>query len=520
MISDKYSKKLLRKTSMWQHYSDNESFEDNLDLQVDAFSTSVLDSLEKSVNEYPEDNLDLQVDDSSDICAPAATLNTKIQKKDSDMSDASDRESVNKREKIAIDLANQLCQKFIFGKDSTNLYIYIEELGYFKKLNLTGSDLSLTKLVINNLPGCEALALNKYIINAVNKYLIHKSNKAYVLDSENPRYINLKNGVIDLHTLNLQEHSHEYLFTSYIDACYTQEPMNEESLHFFKHLTRDDIGFKSLMQLAGIAISNKRDYQVAALLVGPPGCGKSVFLNFLHNVMYENSVKSATLDNFSKNTELSIINDAKIIIFPDIESGVISKKVTANLKQVISCDIVNTRKLYNDSIDYRPKAFIIVACNSVPSVDDDPSALERRFVGIYTGDTIPPDRQDEGITKKLINDRDAIISSFINALHTIIIFPQQLIRNKVSFSKSSPDLNEVIKIWFSENFSPDSDSFITSQELFNDFLQAYPNYSHMKLNGFIQRLKNLFSQITTTNEKVGNQRIIRGFKKISKEQFL
>lgn len=412
---------------------------------------------------------------------------------------------------LVISLAESLIKAdIIFGNEDNELFLYDKKTGTFNHLPLEG-ELSLLSLVLNmnNIP-FNNLVLNSSILRSLKKLLIHHEGFSIPLNPPSERFVNLKNGVLDLETLNLETHSPDFFFKYYIDADYIHnQPLSEISYKFFHHLTKDGTSLTSLMQLMGLMLSNIRTWQLGGLLIGPPACGKSVFAKFITKLFQSNTVYSANIDTFTRNTELHFLNQSHITICPDLEAGIIPKKATAIIKQLIGGDQMSIRRLYHDSEEIIPHTFLLFLSNTIPIIEDAPEAFERRFLPIYTGDTLPMEERSPDILDDLLRDRDAIVSLSLYHLHLIITHQTDIIQDKITFSHNEININSTLMHWFSTFYEYCPGNVIPISSVYEDFLDANHNLD-LSLSGFSMRLKKLFPNCKS-EQKVKNQRIIKNY---------
>lgn len=96
--------------------------------------------------------------------------------------------------------------------------------------------------------------------------------KTYVEDTEvNPKYINFKNGLFDIETEQLIEHTPEYFSTAQINAVYMDEVVRNAHVHkFLKDISGGNEGtMKVLLQMSGYCITARVDFQLSFMLYGP-----------------------------------------------------------------------------------------------------------------------------------------------------------------------------------------------------------------------------------------------------------
>lgn len=400
------------------------------------------------------------------------------------------------QEQLAAAIVSQLCSEYVFGIYDGELKIYNSSKGYFKPLPLKANgETSLLKLMVNlESPNLSSKSLTSSIADKVAKLLFNKNGLVTKLDKQLPNVVTLQNGVFDLNTDTLLEFSPRHRSLYKIRANLCGLPMSETSENFLWHLageTQD--GYDALMQMIGLAISNVRFTQSAGFIVGKPGCGKSVLMEFLRRIMSKGSVKTFEFSALLKNTDRSNIMGAQIAICSDLETNIIPAKAVAIFKQLTSGEPISARKLYNDAIDFLPNAFIILCGNQLPVIEDDSGAFERRLITVITGDTIPEDQRDPYLIERLWKDRDAIVSTALQYASDVYNGITPIVRMPIKLHKTAFNPNIAISQWAHTRLHDNCGGVVYAQQLYEDFCKF--SDINLEYNGFCQRLQKLYPSL-------------------------
>lgn len=428
----------------------------------------------------------------------------KVRKKLRCFSDQQNDELARKSiEELAATIANSLCDTFTFGVKGDRLYIYDEKYGDYKPCSLKAEGtISLKKLVMNlDDVSCNKFALRENILTKIHDILLLKNGVCEKLEKQKDHLVNLENGVLDLKTGALLQHNPKYHCMYHLNACYYRDSrMSDESYAFISHLSGySEVGFKSLMQMTGLALSNIRSWQYAGLLVGPPGCGKSTFTNLVAEVMSPGSVHSIEYDSFKKRTNRIDFVDAQIGICTDIQEDAIPKQVVAAFKQVACCETIRTRYLYHEAADYTPNLFLILCGNDLPVIEDGSGAFERRLITIYVGDTIDSSIRDANMLEKLLLDKDAIVSEALDYIAAVYNKLDTLERLPVKLTVETSNSKEELKTWFDEHIESCEGSMVTMSALLEDF-NKYAEHP-LTLNGFAAKFRKAHPEIMVCKKK-------------------
>lgn len=400
------------------------------------------------------------------------------------------------QEQLVVAIVSKLITEYTFGVYEGELRLYKPGKGYFKPLPLkSNGGTSLLSLILNlkndNLSSKGLLpSINEKVANL----LFNKHGLATKLEKQLPNIVTLRNCVYNLQTNACLDFSSSYRALYYVNANFCKEEMSDESFNFLWHLageTQD--GYDALMQMIGLAISNVRFTQSAGFIVGKPGCGKSVLMEFLRRIMSKGSVRTFEFSALLKNTDRSSIMGAQIAICSDLETNIIPAKAVAIFKQLTSGEPISARKLYNDAIDFLPNAFIILCGNQLPVIEDDSGAFERRLITVLTGDTIPEDQRDPYLIEKLWEDRDAIVSTALEYASDVYNGITPIVRMPIKLHKTAFNPNLAISQWAHTRLHDNCGGVVYAQQLYEDFCK----FSDLKLeyNGFCQRLQKLYPSL-------------------------
>ena len=403
------------------------------------------------------------------------------------------------KEEMAAYVVNALLNEYDFGVKDSTLLLYSKEYGCFQPCNINSSrGNSLQELVINlNNNQVNQFALDDNLMKKVHAILLSKKKVSYKLDKQKEKYVNLRYGVLNLTTGVLEPHQPKLHALYYIDANYDPDlEMNAASHDFFWHLAAEsEEGFQILMQIMGLAVSNVRRHQYAALIVGPPGCGKSVLTEFIKAVLSKGAVSAVEIESFNKRTDRTDLENIQVGICSDFERGVIPAKAVAVFKQVVAGETINARHLYHDSRGITPNLFLLFCGNEFPKIEDESGAFERRILSLVTGATIPERHRNPNMLDVLLADRDAIISTALRHLMNVYNGKEQLIHKTLNLTVKHSDPNLALTSWFKERLVPCKGSYTKINDLLVDFI-SYSDIP-LPLNGFGMRLKNIGLGLTT-----------------------
>ena len=131
--------------------------------------------------------------------------------------------------------------------------------------------------------------------------------------------IPLKNGILNINTMELYKHSPDYKFRYILPFKYdAQAKLSPTTIKFFDDTCGDDNGKRLLLQATlNRVIKGKRGIQMFTFLEGKPGTGKGIFLNLAQALVGNKNFHTTTLDRLAGKFEFSAIYGKKLVVVPD-----------------------------------------------------------------------------------------------------------------------------------------------------------------------------------------------------------
>ncbi|GGK91544.1 phage/plasmid primase, P4 family [Deinococcus radiotolerans] len=195
-----------------------------------------------------------------------------------------------------------------------------------------------------------------------------------------PFHLNVTNGILDLTSGTLHEHSPEFFSTIQSAASYRPGVVPYEWLEFLHEAIPDAGDRKRLQQFAGLCLTGDTSPQRALLLVGEGGTGKSTFTRILSAVLGSLATGSA-LENIKDGSFLvGTLVGKRMCIVSELQRNVDwlpFKRITGEDK--IAVDVKN-KTPYTVKLDTK----LVILSNVVPLLGDDAtnSSLMRRFLPV------------------------------------------------------------------------------------------------------------------------------------------
>jgi P4 family phage/plasmid primase-like protien len=234
--------------------------------------------------------------------------------------------------------------------------------------------------------------------------------------AEQRRYINLRNGLFNLETMELEPHRPELYFTSQLDFDYNPEALDCPT--WFKYLntslvhpdgTTDNSLVTLVQEALGYSLTARTDLKSSFWLVGERDSGKSTLIAFLKLLM--GSLHS-TIDLNQLGTNrflLGGIIGKRVITFTEAETNTVLPdalyKALVGGADEMYADVKN-----RDPIVFKPECKVWWAMNGMPRISDRSGATTRRIFIIPFNRSIPQERRIADLEQRLRSERTAIFN--------------------------------------------------------------------------------------------------------------
>lgn len=191
------------------------------------------------------------------------------------------------------------------------------------------------------------------------------------------RFINFRNGMLDLETLELVPHSPD--FGSTVQLLVDWDP-RAEAPNFAAWLasTVDSDLHDVIKQVIGAALFPGSPFQVAVALIGPGGNGKGTLERTIRKILPKDAVSSVDLAELATNRFAAAdLYGATTNLCGDIQPFTITN--TALFKKLTGDDEIRAERKYGQPFNFTSEAFLIFSGNAMPPSSDPSEGWARRW---------------------------------------------------------------------------------------------------------------------------------------------
>lgn len=317
------------------------------------------------------------------------------------------------------------------------------------------------------------------------------------IDPQN-EYINVKNGLYNLLTDELEPHTPDLYFTSQLGFAYDPEAEAPIFRDFLSQVlihpdgSTDEQLQTLLYEAMGYSLTSRTDFRTSFWLVGATASGKSVLLNIITALAGESHI-SIDLDELNQNAyQLADIAGKRVVSFSEPRAN--SVLADNHYKRLVSQDTITARRIFGSPFRFKAVAKLWGAMNDTPRVIDRSDAVFNRIQIFPFHRTVPPDQRDTRLYEKLEAELPGIFNLALGGLKRLRFFGE--------FTRAAQSIaalneyryeNDIERLFILERCDRDENSSLMGQELYD----AYSTWcrrngsqakSHIKVSKDWQRL--------------------------------
>jgi len=288
------------------------------------------------------------------------------------------------------EIAELLLEKFYFATMSDTEELYLYSGGVYKPIGE-----SFVKRILQDIFR-EAGMVSKLNSHYVSEVIEHIKRSTLHHRSEFDRdiyIINVKNGLLDIRTLELRPHDPDYLSVIQLPVEWNPKAQCPRWDQFIREIV-DEEDARVLQEFAGYLLLRDCRFQKALMLVGSGANGKSTFLNIIIKVLGRHNCAFRSLQELTTNRFAPADLYGKLAnIYDDLPPETLTN--TGIFKILVTGGEIQAEKKFKHPFKFRNFAKLVFSANKVPSTSDSSKAFFRRWIIInfpneFTGDKCDP----------------------------------------------------------------------------------------------------------------------------------
>lgn len=281
--------------------------------------------------------------------------------------------------------------------------------------------------------------------------------------------LNLRNGTLDLNTLNLRPHDPADWLTYCLPYDYDPRAEAPNWAAFLAGGDADRVGF--LQEFAGYALTPDTKHEIAIWLYGPPGGGKSTFLAGLQAMLGQKAGALGLADIERNRFALADLPGKTLVVSAEQPGSFLAS--THILNAIISGEPVTVDRKFKDAVMITPRAKVAWAMNDFPRVSDANNGIFRR-VKVVNFPAVPAAQQRPELKEAIAGEGAGILNWALAGLARLqrrgrFVFPQSV----VNATREFVEQNDIPGAFVAECCAVGPDYRSSSSELYT----AYSNWA-------------------------------------------
>ena len=361
--------------------------------------------------------------------------------------------------------------------------------------------------IMNQFTNDERLVVSADNVNKAYKHLLLNPDVQRDLTRKiNLPLINCENGVYNLETGELEKHSPQFGFTSYIQAKYDKNAKGKVFKRFLKDITagnKDSIQF--LQEVIGYLLSTYVWAKKAFIFYG-------VLLNVIGKIIGKENVSNVALQQLSDSCHVAQLKDATVNIASDLPQAPI-KDIGVFKSVVSSLDVIETKELYKNPTSQPCYCKLAFGTNQFVPLNrldaNNAAAFFERLIIVPFTKSIPEGQRNLSLAEDLFEERDYILTWAIKGL-------KRLVENNFVFSLTKE--SKAVLLLYKSRYCPEQvffekylefkeDSLISRVEVQKRYEEfAYKRNMNVKSHDILNYITLNYSQVKLERKRINGSK--------------
>lgn len=235
------------------------------------------------------------------------------------------------------------------------------------------------------------------------------------LDAD-PYLLNLKNGTLDLRTMELRDHNPADRITKMCNASWQPDAKGQMWERFLATSLPSVPVREYLQRLCGSALLGEVREHVLSIWTGEGGNGKGVLQGMLETVLgdyywaAEPDLMMAR-DN-AHTTGMMDLQGRRLVTMSESDKG--RRMGEATMKRLTGGDKITARRMHKDNVSFNPSHTAILITNHLPELDGEDGAIKRRVSVIPFDVVIPEEERIADLPALLKAEMEAVLAWLID----------------------------------------------------------------------------------------------------------
>ncbi len=237
-----------------------------------------------------------------------------------------------------------------------------------------------------------------------------------------PNLIPFANGLLDLTTMQLLPPNPNLFITYCVPINY--DPCARNCPIFMDFLNTVTVGYLPLqtriLEIIGYLLSQGNDAKKFFVFAGYGDSGKSVLIRLIESLITEDSLFSASMNDFGKRFTMGYMTNVHLSTFGDMPRNPITAEAIGKIKSITGGDAIYSEKKHQDPHRLRATTKLLFSTNHELLLEYEDLQFMNRCCIVPFMKQIPPEAQDRLLSEKMLSERAAIANLAIEAYRQML----------------------------------------------------------------------------------------------------
>jgi len=318
-----------------------------------------------------------------------------------------------------------------------------------------------------------------------------------------PHLLGVANGVVDLRTGKMIEGKQEHKITMHVELDYNQEARSD----LWAQVVSDILGPMDMIHYfqtaVGYSITGETSEQCLFMLFGNGANGKSTLMDTIGAALlpYSYTMPFSTIEYASRSAisnDVAALAGRRFIVASETQENM--RLNEGRIKSLTGDHKVTARFLNKEYFSFKPQGKFWLNFNHKPRSTDDTHGFWRRIRLITLGPPIPPEKQDQKLMCKLLQELPAVLAWVVQGARAWyehgLQTPQMVVEETAKYRLEQDALTE----FFEDCVSVETDAKCRNTDIWLAYLawcKINDDKWHLGRKSFSQKLKDKgFNQVT------------------------
>lgn len=309
----------------------------------------------------------------------------------------------------------------------------------------------------------------------------------------------LKNGMLNLRTLEFVDHDPDYMSTVMLGVSWhgAEPPCPTRWLQFLSETIQTQGPIDQLQEFFGYSMTRDTRFAKALLLLGPGSDGKSKVIKMLREIVGAKNCSAVPFAGLEDQFQRAALFGKMLNIGAEVTTDALQSEF---FKAIVTGDSIQASFKHKDSFEFTPYCKLVYAMNKRPKVLDNSDGFFRRILPIqFKRQFLENDAaMDPDLEDKLMLEIDGIFAWALQGLHRL------LEQKRFTTCEETADFILAYRRYNSPVMAFVQDCCEIENELESDLKDIYPAYKkYCRENGYgTMNRENFKDEIQTAVRKI------------------